>query len=97
MQAIEHTVFERCRLRKSSRDIGPSREPMPMPLSLLISGPISSAKFRAMSAESFDKIYCAKAFQNSLEMVSILTILLPLKSCSTCKTAQVFVVEAQKA
>lgn len=38
------TVFDRCMLRKSSREIGPSGVPIPIPLSLLLSLPNSSSQ-----------------------------------------------------
>jgi len=39
----EHTVFERWRLLKSSKDIGPLGPLMPMPFCLLISQVVSSS------------------------------------------------------
>ena len=38
------TMFDRWRLRKSSREMGPSGAPMPMPLNLLFSETKSSAQ-----------------------------------------------------
>lgn len=40
----KHTVFDRWRLLKSSKDIGPSGPPIPIPFGLLISQVISSSQ-----------------------------------------------------